>query len=60
MFVYSKNVFSLQFGQEKNILGHSLERRAYRFVLKATQGMMSLFPNTGRVQSRLTNPLCKR
>ena len=60
MFVYSKNVFSLQFGQEKNILGHSLERRAYRFVLKDTQGMISLFPNTGRLQSRLTNPLCKR
>ena len=29
--------FSLQFFQEQNILGHSFERRAYWFILKATR-----------------------
>ena len=29
--------FFLQFGQEQNILGHSFERRAYYFVLKANK-----------------------
>ena len=35
-----KAYFSLQFDQEKNILGQSFERRAYWFAFKATR----LFP----------------
>ena len=35
--------FSLQFGHEQNILGHSFERRTYLFVLKAATASY-LFP----------------
>ena len=40
--------FSLQFGQEENILGHLFKRRVYWFISKDT----SVFPiPTGRVES---------
>ena len=42
--------FSLQFDHEQKVLGHAFERRAYRFVLKATQGMLMVN----------INPICKR
>ena len=35
-----------KFGQEQNILGHSLERRAYWFILKAN----SVFPILRQVE----------
>ena len=38
--------FPIQFGQEQNISGNSIERRVYRFVLKTAR----VFPvPTGRV-----------
>ena len=68
MLVYSKKTFLLQFAQEQNVLGHSFERRAYCFVLKATQGMV--FPIPKHRQSKQwmlntllmvdINPICKR
>ena len=44
---------SLLFCQEQNIIGHSFEKRAYQFVLKATMVFPILL--MGNI-----NPICKR
>ena len=69
MRVYSKKpFFFFHFGQEQNILGHSFEKRACRFDLKATQGMAFPIPQHRQSRQRIVttllivniNPTCKR